>query len=290
MHGERRRAGRRAALWSVPLVAAVVAVPAVVIGASSDTGGSSAPVAVTASSPAGLEPIAVPGADLTTLSDLEATSATTEPGASAAPKKKLGQVLAGDTVLREGDAGLAIHFLQQRLLAAGIAVAETDTYDAATAAGVSHLQEKFALTGTGRVNRYTLQKLLEITDRGPSLPTECMTGTVICIDKTARVLRLVRDGAVEQTLDARFGTFGASTREGLFTLYDKKEDDFSQLFGVPMRYSMYFDGGQAVHYSATFARDGYQGNSAGCVNTRDLEATQALFSAVATGDAVYIYR
>lgn len=204
--------------------------------------------------------------------------------------KTLGEVMDGSTVLRAGDSGLPVRFVQQRLNTAGIALPESATYDDATAAAVTSLQEKFALTQTGRVNRYTLDTLLRITERGPALPAECTSGTVVCVDKTQKLVRLVRDGAVVMALDARFGALGAATKEGLFEVYDKRADDFSTDFGVPMKYSLYFAGGQAVHYSEVFAAEGYTGGSAGCVNTRDLQATRAMFEQVPKGAKVFVYR
>ena len=113
---------------------------------------------------------------------------------------------------------------------------------------------------------------------------------MVCIDKTQRLVRLMRDGSVAMSLDARFGALGAATQEGLFEVYDKRADDFSTEFGVPMQYSLYFAGGQAVHYSEVFAAQGYTGGSAGCVNTRDLESTRALFEQVPEGTKVFVYR
>ncbi|MDQ1247161.1 MAG: hypothetical protein QG597_1531 [Actinomycetota bacterium] len=214
----------------------------------------------------------------------EGTEATEE-----APTKRLGEVWAGTTVLRVGDSGLPVKFVQQRLTMAGIEVPENGQYDDAMAAAVTRLQQKFDLTASGRVNRYTLTTLAQITGRGPGLPAECLTGTVLCIDKTQKVVRLVVDGTPEVTLDARFGSFGTATNEGLFEVYEKRADDWSDEFGVPMRYSMYFSGGQAIHYSDFFATEGYSGASHGCVNTRDLEATAAMFDMVSEGTSVYVY-
>ena len=219
-------------------------------------------------------------------SQLPSEAGTDDQGVS----KTLGEVMDGSTVLRPGDSGLPVRFVQQRLNTSGIQIAETATYDDATAAAVTKLQEKFALTQTGRVNRYTLDTLLRITERGPALPAECNVGTVVCVDKTQKLVRLVRDGSVVMTLDARFGALGAATKEGLFDVYDKRADDFSTEFGVPMKYSLYFAGGQAVHYSEVFAAEGYSGGSAGCVNTRDLEATRAMFEQVPKGAKVFVYR
>ena len=45
----------------------------------------------------------------------------------------------------------------------------------------------------------------------------------------------------------------------------------STLYDSSMPFAMFFDGGQAVHYSADFAADGYYGASHGCVNIRDYD-------------------
>ena len=212
--------------------------------------------------------------------------------ASAQPAQKaktIGAVLAGDTVLRLGDSGLPVQYVQQRLGFVGMLASGNGNYDSATERAVMRFQEKFGLNLTGRVNRYTLEKLLDVSGRGPVLPTECTSGTVVCIDKTQRIIRLVQDGTTTVALDARFGAFLTETREGAFEIYDKQADDFSALFGVPMKYSMYFSGGQAIHYSPYFDRDGYAGASAGCVNTRHLAGTEAMFAAVplATSPSIY---
>ena len=56
-----------------------------------------------------------------------------------------------------------------------------------------------------------------------------------------------------------------------------------------MPYAMFFSGGQAVHYSADFAKNGYNGASHGCVNVRDKGAIASLFDQVGTGDKVAVY-
>jgi hypothetical protein len=112
---------------------------------------------------------------------------------------------------------------------------------------------------------------------------------VICVDKTQRMLRLVRDGRVVMAMDARFGAPGKETREGFFHVYAKVADDYSRLYNVPMLYSMYFSGGQAIHYSFGFAADGYYGASAGCVNTRIRSGAAALFARTPMWTPVLIY-
>ena len=124
-----------------------------------------------------------------------------------------------------------------------------------------------------------------------ALDSRCLSGRVLCIDKTTSTLRWVVDGHVRQTLEARFGSTvnDTPTREGVFHVYLKDADHVSRLYGSSMPLSMFFSGGQAVHYSSDFASVGYYGASHGCVNIRDYGGIQWLFSQVRVGDTVVVY-
>ena len=122
------------------------------------------------------------------------------------------------------------------------------------------------------------------------MPGRCRTGRVLCIDKTSSSLRWVVDGSVRTTLDVRFGSEFTPTREGQFSVYWKDADHVSTLYGSAMPLSMFFSGGQAVHYSSDFASRGYYGASHGCVNVRDYDELASLFAQVSTGDRVVVYR
>jgi peptidoglycan hydrolase-like protein with peptidoglycan-binding domain len=282
-------------LWGVTAGVVALAMPAELREPTSQAASSPAPFALIdrpssaeLSSPGELGAAEAPESALPTA---PAPAGLDASGFQAPPAtKRLADVLDGGTVLRVGDSGLPVKFVQQRLNMAGILTPENSTYDDATAAAVERLQEKFDLNRSGRVNRYTLNTLMKITERGPALPPECLQGTVLCVDKTQKIVRLVVKGNPEITLDARFGSFGTATDEGTFRVYDKRADDWSTDFGVPMEYSLYFSGGQAIHYSEFFAREGYTGASQGCVNTRDLGATAALFDKVDKGTTVFVYR
>jgi hypothetical protein len=121
------------------------------------------------------------------------------------------------------------------------------------------------------------------------LPSRCRTGRVVCLDKSTRTLRWVVNGTVRLSMAARFGASSTPTRNGLFRIYWKDIDHVSSLYGSPMPFSMFFSGGQAIHYSSDFARYGYSRASHGCVNTRDWSRTRALYNAARVGDRVYIY-
>jgi lipoprotein-anchoring transpeptidase ErfK/SrfK len=87
----------------------------------------------------------------------------------------------------------------------------------------------------------------------------------------------------------RFGSDETPTRNGTFRIFNKEAKHVSRIAGVPMPYALFFSGGQAIHYSADFAKNGYNGSSLGCVNTRNLSETKELFDAVSIGDTVYVY-
>ena len=122
-------------------------------------------------------------------------------------------------------------------------------------------------------------------------PSVCNTGRVICVNKSTRQLALVVNGRTVIAMSARFGSVsrGLATRDGLFRVYWKNANHVSSLYGSAMPFSLFFSGGQAIHYSSDFARNGYNGASHGCVNTRDYAATRALFNSVRVGDKVYVH-
>jgi hypothetical protein len=180
----------------------------------------------------------------------------------------------------------------------------TDLYGDQTRAAVEGFQAKRGFPVTGEVDRRTLTRLEEMTTEptadelanvapdpadGAALDPRCLTGRVLCIDKTSSSLRWVVDGDVKVTLDARFGGNGHFTREGLFSVQRKSRDHVSTLYHTSMPFAMFFSGGEAVHYSPDFAANGYNGASHGCVNIRDHDEMAALFDEVQLGDDVVVY-
>ena len=210
----------------------------------------------------------------------------------------------GPAILEAGDDGDQVRDAQARLKQiAWIYGDVTGSYDAGTVAAVKGFQAKRQIPVTGEIDRRTLdrlhamtvtpshEELFNIEPQPGQLDPRCRTGRVLCIDKTSRTLRWVIDGKVQLTLDARFGSTinDTPTREGLFHVYLMDADHVSKLYGSAMPYSMFFSGGQAVHYSSDFATVGYYGASHGCVNIRDYDGIQWLFSQVRVGDAVVVY-
>jgi lipoprotein-anchoring transpeptidase ErfK/SrfK len=181
------------------------------------------------------------------------------------------------------------------------------SYGTETAKGVRSYQQHRGLPVTGSVDENTWVALRADTrtptraELHPPRPTaephtvaaldpRCMTGRVLCVDKTTRELSWVVDGVVQRRLDVRFGSEFTPTREGVFSVYRMSADHVSTLYGSSMPYAMFFSRGQAVHYSSDFATRGYAGASHGCVNVRDKGALAGLFAQVRVGDTVVVHR
>ena len=122
-----------------------------------------------------------------------------------------------------------------------------------------------------------------------SLDSRCRTGRVMCVDKATRTLTWVVDGKPLMVMWARFGRPGLETREGTFRVSRMYEYVISNLYFTPMPYSMFFSGGQAVHYSSNFARLGYASASHGCVNIGDYALVKSLYFKVRVGDKVVVH-
>lgn len=220
--------------------------------------------------------------------------------------EKHNRLTAGPTIIGPDESGDDVRELQARLKQIGWFDYEvTGYYGSVTADAVSGFQTKRDVPSTGEVDQRTWDLLAGMTrqpteeellnepagdDSAGELPEACQTGQVLCIDKTSRTLRWVIGGDVQTTLDARFGSEMTPTREGTFSVYWKSRDHVSSLYDTPMPYAMFFDGGQAVHYSPDFAANGYNGASHGCVNIRNEGAIAAIFDQVNIGDTVYVYR
>jgi lipoprotein-anchoring transpeptidase ErfK/SrfK len=122
-------------------------------------------------------------------------------------------------------------------------------------------------------------------------PSACNSGRVICVNKSTRQLALVVNGRTVISMSARFGSVsrGLPTRDGMYRVYWKSANHVSSIYGSAMPFSMFFSGGQAIHYSSDFARRGYAGASHGCINVRDYSRIRTLFNNTPTGTRVYVY-
>lgn len=226
------------------------------------------------------------------------------PGTGADDRPSSSSPTAGPAVLwSPGDSGDHVRELQARLRQADwLFDGPTGTYDDLTEKAVRGFQDKRGLPRTGKTDTVTWQRLLKMTHEpgkwerylmggqpaGAPDP-RCLTGRVLCIDKTTRTLRWMIDGRTVSTMSVRFGATGTPTRDGVFHVYWKSRHHWSTLYDSSMPYAMFFSGGQAVHFSYDFAARGYTGASHGCVNVRDEAAVADLYAQVRNGDKVVVY-
>jgi lipoprotein-anchoring transpeptidase ErfK/SrfK len=249
-----------------------------------------APVTVTdAPSP----PPPQPGEPLPTDPATPPVSASSAPTTPAAPVTPPVKVINSKIPLKRGARGERVLQAQQRLQWLGYPISSIDTNGmrvwGSTTAAVKKFQIKQFLKPTGDVDQKTWDRLMKVAGEVGRLPDACMQERTICVDKTQRLLRLVEGGAVQMTLDARFGMAGTTTREGAFRIQRKSRDHTSTLYQTWMPFAMFFSGGQAVHYSPFFARDGYYGGSHGCIGVRDMAKARWLFDQIPIGTKVYVY-
>lgn len=251
------------------------------------------------------EATASPAAGSSSASPSASPSATPTPSPSAKPKPEpKPSPTSGPRLFGKGDSGDNVRDLQARLKQIGwFNAGVTGFYGNVTTEAVSGFQAKRGIAVTGFVDQTTLDRLhamtrepteAELTNAPPPVPTgkldrRCLTGRVICIDKSTSVLRWVVGGTVQMSVEVRFGSQELPTREGQFSVFSKSRDHVSSIYKTPMPFAMFFSGGQAVHYSPDFAANGYNGASHGCVNVRDYGAIISLYDQVDIGDGVVIY-
>lgn len=229
----------------------------------------------------------------------------------AVTRRKIDQVyrqVASKPGVTIGSRGKNVTTVLTQLNTIGYRTSISPTFTRHSAAAVKRFQTSVGLYPTGAVDMHTHKALsqaytkqLAVIEQAKKaaaaaadslkLDPRCMVGRKICANKTTRKLSWVVDGKVIRTFDARYGMPSHDTREGVFPVYAKYVNSWSYLYHVNMPYSMYFSGGQAIHYSAQFASVGYtMSGSHGCVNLRDYQGIAWLYSQVRVGDQVVVYK
>ena len=202
---------------------------------------------------------------------------TAKPTKTAKPSEPRPQPVV--IILRPGDSGPKVRDMQARLKQIGWFSGDvSNNYGSRTTEAIRGFQRKRGFPVTGVTDERTYNRILSMT-RTPTRdelnnvkpvapkPTaaswdvdkRCLTGRVICISNSTRSLTWVIDGEAQYSMAVRFGSEAEPTREGVFGITWKKVDVISNLYHTPMPYSMFFSGGQAIHYSGDFARNGYNG-------------------------------
>lgn len=214
---------------------------------------------------------------------------TPSPTTEAKKAPALQDVYAGTAKIRPGMQGRSVERIQEQLNGVGKPAPTTGVYDRKTVKAYKSFQEKLGYWPTGNVSQKPALKLKKLYGNG-KLPKACKTGRVLCIDKTQQVLRMMVNGDQKLVTDVRFGAEATPTRNGTFRVFSKIRYLISDLAGTPMPYSLFFSGGQAVHYSPGFHRDGYNGASLGCVNVRVYRDAREIYLSSPIGTKVYVYR
>ncbi len=178
-------------------------------------------------------------------------------------------------VVRRGDQDVSprriehVRELQYRLRFAGAYRGPvTGYFGDLTHAAVRRYQRREHLRATGVAGHGTWAHLLKDSMRGRSrLPGACTRGGGFhaCYDRTLHQVTLWRNGRLHNSWLVRGGQRGYETRVGNTRVYYRDRDHVSSLYGSPMPYSQFFDGGQAFHGSP-FMTNPFSGHSHGCIN------------------------
>lgn len=193
--------------------------------------------------------------------------------------------------LKQGDRGSCVTKAQNSLRERGFMSAQaTGYFGSATRSAVVSLQQNAGIASDGIIGRNTWgvlngQSSANANTSTSALPAACRKySKAICVDKgsgSRATLYAIENGAIIRTMDARTGDTrpGHATDEGTFRVYWKSKDHVSSIYNVAMPFSLFYNGGEAIHYSESFATgSGYNGASRGCVNLRSLEGAEWLFN------------
>lgn len=169
-----------------------------------------------------------------------------------------------------------VHELQYRLRWVGVYRGPVSGYfGTKTRKAVKRFQRKVHLRRTGIANQPTWRNLIRRTIRRPKrIPQVCKRrGWHACYDRTKHQVTLFRNGRLHNAWLVRGGSSSHPTRRGTQPVYYRDKDHVSSLYGSPMPYSQFFDGGQAFHGSALMT-DPFSGHSHGCINMYIKDARQ----------------
>jgi peptidoglycan hydrolase-like protein with peptidoglycan-binding domain len=173
--------------------------------------------------------------------------------------------------------------LQYRLRWAGVHSANiTGYFGPSTRKAVNRYQKREGLNVTGVANHRTWAHLLHDTVRHRgAIPHICRrAGWHACYDRSMHQVTLWHRGALRNTWLVRGGDSSYPTRVGNTRVYLRDKNHISTIYGTPMPYSQFFNGGQALHGSP-FMMDPFVDHSHGCVNMY-IEDARQLWSMTST--------
>lgn len=166
--------------------------------------------------------------------------------------------------------------LQYRLRWAGVYhTSITGYFGPVTRRAVKRYQSREGLSVTAVAGHRTWAHLLHDTVRNRGkIPAICKSaGWHACYDRSMHQITLWRNGVIRNTWLVRGGDRPYQTRVGNTRVYKRDIDHVSGLYGTPMPYSQFFDGGQALHGSP-FMLNPFVDHSHGCVNMYIEDARQ----------------
>lgn len=174
--------------------------------------------------------------------------------------------------------------------------------DVRGANAILNYQRSRGISATGTIDEATWHALAtKKAARSSALPEACKApGTVLCVDQGTRKLTYLVDGDVKKVVQVRLGGYAQHakkknwrnfpTANGNFKIYTKHRSPTSENYGSGvMPYSLIFDPNMYVHYSADFARRGYNTASHGCVNVGDKAAAMWLYKHTPIGARVHVF-
>lgn len=231
----------------------------------------------------------------------EAAARKAQAEREAAAKKAAAAKADATIFAKPGQTSERVKGLQTMLYKLGYLTSDSRTgyYGSKTTAAVKSFQSKNRLKVTGVMNMTTYYVLRDKASRVKmpvvktptvKLDSRCMTGRTICINKGTQRMYWVINGSIKGSWAVRTGRPSLATRSGVFSIYLKSTNWHSTLYDVDMPYTQFFSGGQAVHYSAEFARIGHSGaGSHGCVNMNSMSQAAWLYGQTRIGDKVVVY-
>jgi peptidoglycan hydrolase-like protein with peptidoglycan-binding domain len=223
---------------------------------------------------------AAPSAASAAPAAVSTTVAATTDSAKFKPRERFTREL-----VKEGDADTGVYDidhvreLQYRLKWAGVYDGSVDgRFDSAVTRAVKRFQKRNDLRTSGTANSATWAELIPQTVRArTAIPDRCKSRRNVqwhaCYDRARHQVTLWHKGVLRNSWLVRGGSYSNQTRVGTNTVFSRDKDHVSGIFGSPMPYSQFFDGGQALHGSSTMI-DPFVGHSHGCVNMYNEDARQ----------------
>lgn len=213
-------------------------------------------------------------------------------------------------ILRYGDRGECVKVAQRALIATGFLKPNlaTGNYLGKTLKAVRAFQRTHVSRTTGVIGSltwvaFTVNLPPSAVEPGDiSSKTQSLLGSggrVIDVNKTQQMMRVFDKGTLTYEVAIRIGgtninpktgqPFNYYSDNGSFRIGWKSRDHVSRSFNAPMPFAMFYNGGEAIHFSPDFNANGYGRRSHGCINISDPAFAEKLFDETAIGTPVIVH-